>query len=110
MTEHYDAVVVGMGPGGEVVAGLTLDDASPSALVPVDLRVTIDAGEPCSALLIGGTPLPEPLLMWWNYVARTRDEIIEAHRDWMTQHERFGQVDSPLTRLVTDGPPWSGYN
>lgn len=70
--------------------------------------LTIDAREPCRALLIGGTPLSEPLLMWWNYVARTRDEIIDAHRDWMMQHERFGEVASPLARLVTPGPPWAG--
>jgi hypothetical protein len=44
--------------------------------------------------------------MWWNYVARSRDEIILAHRDWLAGAERFGSVRSPLPRIVIDGPPW----
>lgn len=71
-------------------------------------EVPIDTTEPCRALLIGGTPFTEPLLMWWNYVARTRDEITAAHRDWLAAAARFGQVDSALPRVVTDGPPWRG--
>lgn len=58
------------------------------------------------ALLIGGVPVPEPLLMWWNYVARTRDEITLAHRDWVNGDHRFGRVASPLDRIVTGDPPW----
>ena len=67
----------------------------------------IDTTDPSRVLLIGGTPLTEPLLMWWNYVARSRDEITAAHGDWISEHERFGHVDSPLPRIVTGGPPWS---
>ena len=33
-------------------------------------------------LLLGGEPLGEPLLMWWNFVARTPEEIVTAARDW----------------------------
>lgn len=29
-------------------------------------------------LLIGGPPFPETILMWWNFVARTPEEIAEA--------------------------------
>jgi redox-sensitive bicupin YhaK (pirin superfamily) len=42
-------------------------------------------------LLIGGTPFPETILMWWNFVARTPDEIREARDDWEA-HRRFGEV------------------
>jgi redox-sensitive bicupin YhaK (pirin superfamily) len=45
----------------------------------------------CRMLLIGGEPFPEPILMWWNFVARTHSEIEEARRDWERQ-ERFGEV------------------
>jgi hypothetical protein len=71
-------------------------------------EITVDVRDPCSALLLGGVPFPEPVLMWWNYVARTRDEITGAHRDWVTGSERFGNVASPLPRIVpTAGPPWA---
>ena len=42
-------------------------------------------------LLIGGPPFPEQILMWWNFVARTQEEIAQARADW-EQHERFGDV------------------
>ena len=58
------------------------------------------------ALLIGGEPFREELLMWWNYVARSRDEVTEAHRSWTADDGRFGAVASALDRIVTDDPPW----
>jgi redox-sensitive bicupin YhaK (pirin superfamily) len=42
-------------------------------------------------LLIGGPPFPDTILMWWNFVARTRDEIAAARADW-EGHRRFGEV------------------
>jgi redox-sensitive bicupin YhaK (pirin superfamily) len=45
------------------------------------------------ALLIGGAPFPETILMWWNFVARTPEEIREARADWEA-HRRFGDVSA----------------
>ncbi|MCC5953942.1 MAG: pirin family protein [Acidimicrobiia bacterium] len=70
-------------------------------------EVTLDVDEPVRALLLGGEPLGEELLMWWNYVARTRDEITAAHRSWVDDDGRFAPVRSPLERIVVDDPPWS---
>ena len=42
-------------------------------------------------LLIGGPPFPETILMWWNFVARTPEEISQARTDWEAQR-RFGEV------------------
>jgi quercetin 2,3-dioxygenase len=44
-------------------------------------------------LLVGGPPFPETILMWWNFVARTPDEIRDARDDWEA-HRRFGEVDA----------------
>ena len=70
-----------------------------------ELSLTVDT--PTRALVVGGVPLDEPVLMWWNFVARTRDEVIAAHRDWMAEAERFGRVDSRLPRIEVGAPPWS---
>jgi quercetin 2,3-dioxygenase len=43
-------------------------------------------------LLLGGSPFPETIVMWWNFVARTREEVAEARADWEQHHERFGEV------------------
>ena len=42
-------------------------------------------------LLIGGPPFPETILMWWNFVARTPEEIRDARDDWENRR-RFGDV------------------
>ncbi len=42
-------------------------------------------------LLIGGPPFPEKILMWWNFVARTAEEIVQARTDWEGRR-RFGEV------------------
>ncbi|HEX5214991.1 MAG TPA: pirin family protein [Vicinamibacterales bacterium] len=42
-------------------------------------------------LLIGGAPFQEKILMWWNFVARTPEEIAAARTDWES-HRRFGEV------------------
>lgn len=42
-------------------------------------------------LLIGGSPLNEPVLLWWNFVARTNEELAAARADWES-HQRFADV------------------
>ena len=42
-------------------------------------------------LLLGGATFPEPILMWWNFVAHSHDDIVQARRDWQAHH-RFGDV------------------
>lgn len=55
-------------------------------------RVSLRAGPSAvRALLIGGAPFAEPILMWWNFVARTTEEIVAARDDWEARR-RFGEV------------------
>ena len=42
-------------------------------------------------LFLGGPPFPETILMWWNFVARTPEEIAAARDDWQAGR-RFGEV------------------
>jgi redox-sensitive bicupin YhaK (pirin superfamily) len=60
-------------------------------------------------LVLGGTPFPETVLMWWNFVARTRDEVEVARGDWTADTDRFGRVDSLLPRIEVE-PPWWAPN
>jgi redox-sensitive bicupin YhaK (pirin superfamily) len=54
-------------------------------------QVDLAAAAGSTLFLLGGAPLGEPLLMWWNFVGRTPEDIIEAARDW-GDGTRFGQV------------------
>ncbi|MFE6227861.1 pirin family protein [Streptomyces sp. NPDC057854] len=51
------------------------------------LRAASDAG----LMLLGGEPFEEEIVMWWNFVGRTDEEIRQAREDWMTG-DRFGEV------------------
>lgn len=42
-------------------------------------------------LLLGGEPFAEQIVMWWNFVARSGDEIATAREQWMSG-ARFGAV------------------
>ena len=44
-------------------------------------------------LLLGGVPFEEELVMWWNFVGRSHDEIVAAREDWERSADRFGHVD-----------------
>lgn len=59
------------------------------------------------AMLIGGEPLGEPIQMWWNFVARDRDELTQAWRDWEAgDTDRFPEVRSVLDRIDAPRPMW----
>jgi redox-sensitive bicupin YhaK (pirin superfamily) len=55
-------------------------------------------------LLIGGAPLGETILMWWNFVARTTDEIVAAREDWQARR-RFAEVRGYSGERL-DAPPF----
>ena len=69
-------------------------------------EVRLDVREPARAILLGGEPFAEPLLMWWNFVARTRDEIDDAYASWRDQDDRFGRVRSSLPVIPAAAPFW----
>jgi len=55
-------------------------------------------GPPVRALLLGGEPFGEDLLMWWNFVGRSHDEVVADREEWMAAvagaATRFGQVSA----------------
>ncbi|MGO1544212.1 MAG: pirin family protein [Gulosibacter sp.] len=63
--------------------------------VPADHLAVLDMGatqlriaagdEQVLALLIGGEPLNEPIVMWWNFVGRDHDEIVRYRAEYQTE-------------------------
>ena len=53
--------------------------------------VALTASAGSRVVLLGGEPFGERILMWWNFVARTPEEIVEARNAW-EQGSRFGSV------------------
>ncbi len=109
---------------------LPVDPAYEYAIVPIDRPVMVDdhitepgslalvpAGReelrlaarvhPARVMVLGGQPLGETVKMWWNFVARTQDEITDAWHDWQSRNDdRFGTVPSHLPRIDAPTPPW----
>ncbi|MEV4759691.1 pirin family protein [Micromonospora sp. NPDC049559] len=77
--------------GGAEVAGVELTPGSLLYLGTGRPELTMRAGTDAKLLLLGGAPFDEPLVMWWNFVARSHEEIAEAREDWMAGR-RFGPV------------------
>jgi quercetin 2,3-dioxygenase len=69
-------------------------------------EVALSASDPTRMLLLGGEPFSEPILMWWNFVARSRDELDRAYRQWEADDPRFGRLRSPLPRIPAPPPFW----
>lgn len=93
---------------GKVKVGPEVIDVGWLALVPTGVEeLPIEAGEAgARVLVLGGEPLGERIEMWWNFVARDKDEITAAWRDWRDRTDRFGPVSSPLERIEAPRPPW----
>jgi len=69
-----------------------------------EIALSTDSG--AAAMIIGGVPFDERVFMWWNFVARSRDEVSEAWKAWASGDERFGRVASPLARIDAAAPVW----
>lgn len=48
-------------------------------------RLEVSSPSEGRCLLLGGEPFDEEILMWWNFVARSHEEIVEARERWMRE-------------------------
>lgn len=85
--EHAVLVLEGEATvNGEAVSLGTLLDLG---VGQTQLQLTCDA--PARLLLLGGAPFGENVLLWWNFVARTQQELEVAVSDW-NAGRHFGLV------------------
>ena len=57
---------------------------------------------PVRLLLLGGAPFGEAIVMWWNFVGRSHDEIVGFRREWQEQITADGSVVAD-SQLVAPG-------
>ena len=92
--------------GALTLEGAVVEPGRLAYLRPGREHLRAGAADPVRALLVGGEPFAGTPLMWWNFVARTRDEVDAATREWNAGSPRFGGVASPLARIPAPLPPW----
>ncbi|MFF7989238.1 pirin family protein [Kitasatospora xanthocidica] len=54
-------------------------------------HLPLHARTDAAVLLLGGEPFDEKIVMWWNFIGRSTEEIARARADWMSG-TRFGEV------------------
>lgn len=82
-----DATVVGVG-----ASSVPLDDGHLLYLGVSRDHVEVTSVSGATLFLLGGEPFEDDIVMWWNFVARSHEEIVQAREDWEAQSDRFGQV------------------
>jgi redox-sensitive bicupin YhaK (pirin superfamily) len=103
---EYGAIVT---HGSAEIAGQPAGPGSMVYLPPggSGLPLVTGAGD-AGIVVVGGLPLAEDVLMWWNFVARTKDELSQASRDWNAGAAYLGEVRGyDGERLTAPLPPWA---
>jgi redox-sensitive bicupin YhaK (pirin superfamily) len=77
--------------GTVAAAGATVTPGALLYLAPGRSEVTVEVPGEARVFLLGGLPFEEDLVMWWNFVGRSHEEIVQAREDWMAGR-RFGRV------------------
>lgn len=87
--------------GDLTVGGRPVPTAGLAYLAPGTGELVLEAGpRPTRVVLIGGEPFDEQVLMWWNFVGRSHEEVVEARAQWQAAiadagsegRRRFGAV------------------
>ena len=103
-------IAIPVDPGFEhgvlVDAGEVAMDDAPVPLHSLGYRapgattIVLSSGDaPARMLLIGGEPLGEQIVMWWNFIGRTHEEVVAYRAAWQSEvidgadaSGRFGEV------------------
>jgi len=57
------------------------------------LRLTNPTDAPARIVLLGGAPFDEGVVMWWNFIGRSHEDIVRMRAEWNeAPDDRFGQV------------------
>ena len=70
------------------------------------LDLTVLPGEDARLLVLGGEPLREPIVMWWNFVGRDHEEIVAAREDWQRQVAEERAADAADGRYGPHPEAW----
>ncbi len=100
--ESYEHALVVL-DGSIRVGSMVIEPGKLAYRGPGHDQLVIEADGPAVVMMLGGVPFGETITMWWNFVARTADEIASARHSWETDDGRFGTLPSHLDRY--DAPP-----
>ncbi|WP_370367351.1 pirin family protein [Catenulispora sp. GP43] len=72
-------------------------------------ELTLSSRTGAHVILLGGEPFREDIVMWWNFVGRTHEDIEEARDDWEKRNvERFPDIAGHTVEERIPAPPLPG--
>lgn len=86
---------------GEVaVSGVPVGRAAMAYLPAGTRSLEVRTGSTGARLIVlGGTPLNEELIMWWNFIGRTHDEVVAFRDEWQSEIAASASGEPPDTRF-----------
>jgi redox-sensitive bicupin YhaK (pirin superfamily) len=92
--------------GGITVEGEAVPESHLGYFPPGHGSLRFEARTATRLILIGGEPLNEQIIMWWNFIGRTHDEVVEYRARWQSEVVGGG-TDAGRYGVVRgwDGPP-----
>ena len=71
------------------------------AYIPTGTKsAEITSGSAKHFLLLGGKPFGEKIMMWWNFIGRTHEEIVEARQRWNSNHQSIPDFADEIKQRI----------
>ncbi|MDV3123335.1 pirin family protein [Mycobacterium sp. 21AC1] len=88
--------------GSVEVSGITLDvaDLAFQRHGCQELHLANRGSGPARMILLGGPPFDEELVLWWNFVGRSHDDIAAYREAWQAGDAQFGDVHGYRGRIA----------
>jgi len=99
-TTHEHGVLLDTGRAS--VEGQEVKPGELAYVAPGRGTLVVEAHDDLRLLLLGGPPFGEEIVMWWNFVGRTHEEVVAHREEWQAQITRDGTVVGD-SQHVADG-------
>lgn len=83
-----------------IVEGTRLysSDVGYTGVGETSISVKNESDAPGRFLFIGGAPLREDIIMWWNLIGRSHEEVVRWREEWENHSERFGVTEGYVSK------------
>jgi quercetin 2,3-dioxygenase len=73
-------------------------------LSPGNNQLKITADSNAKLILLGDEQFKEPIIMWWNFIGRTHEEIVQMRSDWELETDRFSKFGDAIGGRIPAPP------
>lgn len=91
--EFEHSVLLDQGDVEVAGAPLVVGELACQGAGPITLHIRNTGSSPARVMLLGGRPFTEDLVMWWNFVGRSHEDIVSYRQLWESHDDRFGAVE-----------------